>query len=349
MCREIRGRAAQFLEWTVIRDHGVGNLENNYWIGVDLGGTKILAGVFDEEYKRLGRAKIATDSEKGPDAVIGRIHEAVDAAIRKANVSPGEIRGLGMCIPGQVDRRTECVRYAPNLDWRNLELARVPNPSWTWPCHFENDVKLGTFGEFTHGAAKGAQHVLGIFVGTGVGGGLILNGELYSGFNFNAGEIGHTIVHWRKGTELETIAGRRSMMSFAKKLLDDAPKKVRKEWKDIDPAKVKSSELGAMYEKGDMIALQLVEDAAHALGAAVASGLNLLSPEVVVIGGGVAGALGPTFLERIWEIAQRLALPNVADGVRCVPAALEDDSGIVGAAAYARCMVQKGGGTCHAL
>jgi glucokinase len=125
-------------------------------------------------------------------------------------------------------------------------------------------------------------------------------------------------------------------MKRAKKLLVDAPKKVRKDWKELDPAKVKSSELAAMYEKGDMVALQIVEDAAHALGAAVASGLNLLSPEVVVIGGGVAGALGPSFLERIWEIAQRLALPNVADGVRCVPAALQDDSGIVGAAAFAR-------------
>ncbi len=178
--------------------------------------------------------------------------------------------------------------------------------------------------------------MLGIFVGTGVGGGLIINGELYNGFNWNAGEIGHTIVHWRKGTILEAIAGRRSMMQRAGGLLEDAPKKVRKDWKELDPAKVKSSELASLYEKGDMVALQLVEDAAHALGAAVASALNLISPEVVVIGGGVAGALGPSFLERIWEIAQRLALPDVADGVRCVPAALQDDSGIVGAAAYAR-------------
>jgi glucokinase len=311
-------------------------LAKNYWLGVDLGGTKILVGVFHEDYKPIGRAKRPTDADKGTDGIVSQIRLAVEDAIRDAKVDPAEIRGLGMCIPGQVDHRVQIVRYAPNLGWRDFALARIPPPSWTWPCYFENDVKLGTYGEFTHGAAKGARNVVGIFVGTGVGGGLILNGELYHGFNCSAGEIGHTILHWRKGTHLEKIAGRRWMMKHAEKLLKDAPKPVRRDWKGLDPDKVKSSELAVMYEKGDLIAIQLVEEAARALGASVASILNLLSPEVIVIGGGVAGALGPTFLERIWEIAQRLALPHVADGVRFVPAALQDFSGIVGAAAYAR-------------
>jgi glucokinase len=222
------------------------------------------------------------------------------------------------------------------LGWKNLDLATCLPPDWSWPCFVENDVKLGTYGEFTHGAAVGARHVVGIFAGTGIGGGLIVNGEIFSGFNHNAGEIGHTIIHWRKGQDLEAVAGRLSLMKRAATLLEDAPKIIRKDWKGLDPSKVKSSQLAALYHKGDLIALQLVEDAAHALGAAVASVLNLLSPEVIVIGGGVAGALGPNFVERIWELAQRFVLPNVADGVRCVPAALQDDSGIYGAAAFAR-------------
>jgi glucokinase len=314
----------------------VEKLKDQCWIGVDLGGTKILAGVMDEGLRILGRSKLSTQAAKGPDAVITQVRSAVEEAMREAKTETNRIAGLGMCIPGQVDQRRGLVRYAPNIGWRDVELSRIPSPGWTWPCHFENDVKLGTYGEFHHGAAKGARHVLGIFVGTGVGGGLILNGELYNGFNFNAGEIGHVVIHWRKGTGLETIAGRHSMMKRARRLLNDAPKKVRRNWKELNPAKVKSSELAELYDKGDMIAQQLVEDAAHALGAAVGSALNLLSPEVVVIGGGVAGALGPSFLERIWEIAQRYALPHVTDGVRCVAAALEDDSGIVGAAAFAR-------------
>ena len=123
---------------------------------------------------------------------------------------------------------------------------------------------MGTYGEFTHGAAKGAKHVLGIFVGTGVGGGIILNGELYSGFNYNAGEIGHIILHWRRGTELESIAGRKYQMKRAKKLLDDAPKRIRKKWKNIEIEKMKSSQMAEMFAQDDPVVTHLVDDAAKA-------------------------------------------------------------------------------------
>ena len=130
------------------------------------------------------------------------------------------------------------------------------------------------------------------------------------------------------------------MMKRAKEILDDAPKRVRKEWKGVDLDRVKSSQLAEFYQKDDPVAVQIVDDAARALGAAVGSVVNLLSPEVVVVGGGVTGALGETFIERIWEIAQRYTLPGAADRVRCVPAALGDDSGIVGCAAYAKAKLQ---------
>jgi glucokinase len=305
-------------------------------MGVDLGGTKILAGLFDDQFKLLARVKLSTPTEAGVAAVFAHIDQVVGQVVNEAGLTIDQVTGMGLGVPGQVDPRTRQVRYAPNLGWKNLDLATCLPTAWTWPCFVENDVKLGTYGEFTHGAAVGARHVVGIFVGTGIGGGLILNGEIYSGFHFSAGEIGHTVVHWRKGQSLEAIAGRLSLLKRAAAVLDDAPKVVRKEWKGVDPVKMKSSQLAAMYQKADLIALQLVEDAAHALGAAVGSVLNLLSPEVIVIGGGLAGALGPSFVERIWEIGRRFALPNVADGVRCVPAALQDDSGIYGAAAYAR-------------
>jgi glucokinase len=181
-----------------------------------------------------------------------------------------------------------------------------------------------------------------VFVGTGVGGGLILNGDLFTGFNGHAGEIGHVVVHWRRGHSLEAIAGRKHMMKRAKEILDDAPKRVRKEWKGVELESVKSSQLAEFFEKDDPVAVQLVDEAAKALGAAIGGLINLLSPEVVVLGGGVAGALGESFLERVWEIASRFALPGAANGVRCVAAQLEDDSGIVGAAAYARQRVEHG-------
>lgn len=307
-----------------------------YWIGVDLGGTKILAGLFDSSFNLLARAKQPTNSEQGGPVVFGRIIQCVDSVIAESGIDRTQIAGMGLSVPGQIVPNERIVRYAPNLGWRDFDLSSLFPQSWKWPVFIENDVRMGTYGEWSLGAARGSQHVFGVFVGTGVGGGLILDGKLYNGFNGHAGEIGHIIIHWLKGVELEAIAGRRSLMNRAKAMLDDAPKRVRKEWKGIDLTAVKSSQLADFYQKDDPVAVQLVDDAARALGAAIGSVINLLSPEVVVIGGGVAGALGESFRERIWEIAMRYTLPRAAENVRCVPALLEDDSGICGAAVFAR-------------
>ncbi|MFO0801141.1 MAG: ROK family protein [Gemmataceae bacterium] len=311
-------------------------MTGDYWLGVDLGGTKILTGLFDNDLKLLAKSKQPTGAADGPAGVVGRIAAGVDAVLKEAAVDPARVCGMGLGVPGQIVIGTTTVKFAPNLDWRDVDVAPLLPAAWTWPVTLENDVRMGTFGEFAYGAAKGARNVFGVFVGTGVGGGLILNGELFTGFNGNAGEVGHVIVHWRRGSSLESIAGRKYMMKRAKEVLDDAPKRVRKEWKNVDLGKVRSSQLAEFYQKGDLVAVQLVDDGARALGAAVGGVVNLISPEVVVIGGGVAGALGDSFIERVWELAQRYTLPGAAENVRCVAAALGDDSGVIGCAAYAR-------------
>ena len=311
-------------------------MSDGYWLGVDLGGTKILAGLFDDDLRLLARSKHPTGSEGGPAGVFARVDQAVEAVIREAKIDPARVRGMGFGIPGQIDLAGDKVIFAPNLDWRDVNVRPLQPAAWAWPVVLENDVRMATYGEYAFGSARGARHVFGVFVGTGVGGGLILNGELYVGFNGNAGEIGHVVIHWRKGTQLESVAGRKYQMKRAKEILDDAPKRVRKEWKGIDTDRVKSSQLADLYQKDDPVAVQIVDDAARAIGAAVASVVNLLSPEVVVVGGGVTGALGEGFIERIWDVAQRHTLPGTTDGVRCVPAALGDDSGITGCAAFAR-------------
>ncbi|MFO0807508.1 MAG: ROK family protein [Gemmataceae bacterium] len=312
-------------------------MSNDLWIGIDLGGTKILAGLFDDSFTCLARAKEPTPTPaQGPTAVFAAVDRVVTKVLVDAKANRAQIRGMGFGIPGQIDPVNRRVKFAPNLEWHNVDLSALIPADWTWPVTVENDVRAGTYGEWKHGAAKGARHVLGVFAGTGVGGCLILDGKPFYGFNHNAGEIGHIIINWRKGTELEAIAGRRAMMKRAADRLSDSPKRVRKEWKGIDLAKVRSSQLSEFYDKDDPVAVDLIDDAARALGAGIGSVINLISPEVVVLGGGVAGALGESFLERVWEIATRYALPGAASGVRIVPAALQDDSGIVGAAAYAR-------------
>lgn len=307
-----------------------------YWLGVDLGGTKILAGLFDDDLQLVARAKQATNAEEGGQAVLGRVASAVDAVLREATAGPADVRGMGLAVPGQIVPDSTTVRYAPNLGWRDFDLRPLFPEHWTWPIVVENDVRMGTYGEWTRGAARGASHVFGVFAGTGVGGGLILNGRLYHGFNGHAGEIGHIIIGWKKGVELEAVAGRRNLMNRARRVIDDSSRAVRKNWRGVDPTAFKSSQIAQYAEKGEPVISQLVDEAARAIAAGVGTVVNLLSPEVVVIGGGVTEALGPSFAERIWEIAQRYALPRATENVRCVMAALGDDAGITGAAAYAR-------------
>jgi glucokinase len=307
-----------------------------YWLGVDLGGTKILAGLFDNDFNVVARAKQSTNYEEGGPAVFARIVTAVDEALRSAKVDPVDVKGMCLAVPGQIVPESTVVRYAPNLNWRDFDLKPLFPPQWTWPVVVENDVRMGTYGEWQHGAAKGANHVFGIFAGTGVGGGLILNGKLYHGFNGHAGEIGHIIIGWKGGVELEAVAGRRNLMNRAKKVIDDAPKDVRKNWKGLDPTTFKSSQIAEYADKGDPVIGQLVDEAARAIAAGIGTVLNLLSPEVIVIGGGMTKSLGPSFHERIWEVTQRYALPRATENVRCVMAALGDDAGITGAAAYAK-------------
>lgn len=316
-------------------------MSNHHWIGVDLGGTKILTGLFDSEMKLVARVKHPTKPESGAVAVLQNVAHGVENVLQEANVPLESVCGMGFGIPGQIESGTTTVRFAPNLDWRDLDIKPLLPANWHWPIALENDVRMGTYGEFAYGAAKGAKNVFGIFVGTGVGGGLILNGNLFLGFNGHAGEIGHTVIHWRRGTSLEEVAGRKYQMQRAKEILDDAPKRVRKEWKGVDLEKVKSSQLAEYYLKDDPVAVQLIDDAARALGGSIASVVNFVSPEVVVIGGGVTGALGESFIERIWEIANRYTLPEATKGMKCVAAALGDDSGIVGCAAYAKSLYGK--------
>lgn len=311
-------------------------MSDGYWIGVDLGGTKILTGLFDDEFQLLARNKQATGAGEGAAGVFGRVAQSVETAIAEAKIDRAKILGMGFAIPGQIEPGKPVVRFAPNLDWRNVEVPKHLPESWTWPIVLENDVRMGTYGEFARGAARGAKHVFGIFVGTGVGGGFILNGELFTGFNGHAGEIGHIVLHWIKGTTLESVAGRKYLMQRAKAALENAPKPVRKAWKGVDTEKMKSSQLADFYDNDESLAVTLIDDAARALGAAIGSVINLMSPEVIVIGGGLAGALGETFLERIWDIAQKYTLPGAAEGVKFVAAGLEDDAGIIGAAAYAK-------------
>ena len=206
-------------------------------IGVDMGGTKILSAVIDAEGNILGTAKVPTKAGKGAVAVIDRIADCVQKAVSKSGVAAESIQAIGIGAPGPLDPATGVVIFAPNLGWRDVPLKAELEARTGFLTFVDNDVNVGTLGEHVFGAGRGVQNVVGIFVGTGIGGGIILHGELFHGASKTAGEIGHIIVkaggpRCGCGTRgcLEAIASRTAMTKqFQKAILKKGQKSVLSE------------------------------------------------------------------------------------------------------------------------
>ena len=319
-------------------------------IGVDMGGTKILSAVIDSEGNILSTAKVPTKADKGPSIVIDRIAESIQRAVDKSDVDTASIQAVGIGAPGPLDPATGVVIFAPNLRWKDVRLKEELEARVNIPTFVDNDVNVGTLGEHVFGAGKGFQNVVGIFVGTGIGGGIILQGELFHGASKTAGEIGHIIVKaggprcgcGRRGC-LEALASRTAMAKqFQKAILKKGQKSVISELTDGDLRAIRSGVLAKAIRLNDKLTLKIIKKATKYLGIGIGSIVNFLNPEMIILGGGVVEALDDTFLNDIRAAAEKYSLPNTLNGVQIVPAKLGDNSGILGAAALARQRSQTG-------
>ncbi len=313
-------------------------------IGVDMGGTKILSAVIDAEGHILGTAKVPTKADRGASKVIDRIANAIRKAIDKSGVADESIQAVGIGAPGPLDPATGVVIFAPNLGWREVPLKDELEARTGFPTFVDNDVNVGTLGEHVFGAGKGLQNIVGIFVGTGIGGGIILQGELFHGASKTAGEVGHIIVkaggpRCGCGTRgcLEAIASRTAMTKqFQKAILKKGNKSVISELTDGDIGAIRSGVLAKAIRLNDKLTLKVFNKVTKYLGIGIGSIVNFLNPEMVVLGGGVVEAMDDTFLDDIRAATKKYSLPNTLDGVQIVRAKLGDNSGILGAAALAR-------------
>ena len=313
-------------------------------IGVDMGGTKILSAVIDVKGNILGTAKVPTKAGRGAIEVIDRIADCVRKAIDESGVDAESIQAIGIGAPGPLDPATGVVIFAPNLGWRDVPLKAELEARLGFPTFVDNDVNVGTLGEHVFGAGRGVQNVVGIFVGTGIGGGIILQGELFHGASKTAGEIGHIIVkaggpRCGCGTRgcLEAMASRTAMAKqFRKAIRKKGRKSVLSELTGGDLGSIRSGVLAKAVAMNDALTLKVLKKATKYLGIGIGSIVNFLNPEMIVLGGGVVEALDDTFLDNIRAAAKKYALPNTLDGVRIVQAELGDNSGILGAAALAR-------------
>lgn len=317
-------------------------------IGVDLGGTNIEAAAV-REGTILAAKKKKTKADRGVDAVIDRIETTVRKMMDKMDAEPSDFEALCIGAPGAVDPETGVIREAPNLNWKNVALGERLRERLDLPVLVDNDVNIGVMGEYAYGAGKGTRHMVGIFVGTGVGGGLIINGTPHYGGRGAAGEIGHIVVkpHGRQcgcGREgcVEAYASKTAMEAMIREEMKKGRASIVLDvMQDKGKDRLTSSVIEKSLEEKDPLMEEAIQTAQYYLGLLTADLVNTLDPEVVVYGGGVVERLGASFVEPVARTARQHYLQRKgAETIRVVPAELGDDAGPVGAAVVARRRLQ---------
>jgi len=319
------------------------NDKTSYVVGVDFGGTKILAGVFDEKFNCIGRARVSTKADRGVDEVIGRIARSVREAVDEIDLDLKQIKAIGIGAPGAVDSESGKVIFAPNLGWDDVPLKKELEKQVDAPVFLENDCNVCTLGIYEVELKAKPRDVVGIFLGTGIGGGLIVEGQLYSGFNRTAGEIGHMVIQvggpkcgcGNKGC-FEALASRTAIFRTIKEAVKEGQKTILTEMLGPELEDLRSGDLRKAIKRGDKFVEHVIEEAAEYTGIAAANIINLLNPEVIVIGGGLMEQLEDEMLAIIVETAMDYSMPGTTKGIEIIATKLGDDAGITGGAVLAR-------------
>ncbi len=315
-----------------------------YVVGVDLGGTKILAGVFDHSMDCVGTAKLSTKSERGVDKVVERIARCAQDAIDEADLTLKQVAGVGVGAPGSVDFDSGTVIFAPNLEgWKEIPLKKELEKILGVPVFIENDCNVCALGVYVAELKSKPKSMVGVFIGTGIGGGLIIDGKLYSGYGHTAGEVGHMVLEvsgpkcgcGNKGC-LEALASRTAIFQQIKAGIKDGQKTLLTEMLGDDLSDLRSGDLRKAIRRGDKFVDRVIEGAAEYIGIATANLINILNPEVFVLGGGVMEALADEMMGVIVETAKDYAMPGAMKGVEIFASKLGDNAGITGAAVLAR-------------
>lgn len=321
--------------------------DQRFIIGVDLGGTNIVVGAMpDDGTRQYALRSQPTMADMGADVVVNRIVQMVNDVIAVTMAETGAKRsqfaGIGIGAPGPLDREHGIVIVAPNLGWKDFPLRdRVANAVGL-PATLDNDANCATLGEWWIGAARGGRAVVGMTIGTGIGGGLVVDGRLWHGASDVAGEIGHTTIdmHGRRckcGNYgcLEAYASGPNIAERAREQVSGDGESVLTRMVNGNLDQITAHTVYEAAHAGDKIALDVVKETAQFLGAGVANLLNTFNPDVVVIAGGVTQA-GEALFEPLRAEARRRAFRPAFDACRIVPGELDGAAGVVGAVATFR-------------
>lgn len=309
-----------------------------YSIGIDLGGTKILIGLVEKESgKVVSHIKKKTKKEKGPENIVRKMVEGVEELLEESGKSFTEISSIGIGSAGQIDRKNGIIIGAPNLDCYNLNLKEILQNKFNIPVFVGNDVEVATIGEQKFGAGNGCADFVCVFVGTGIGSAIVKNGHIIYGATGTAGELGHIIVDLNGrpcacGAHgcLEAYASRSAIETRIEGALKKGRKSCISEYLEEGKA-ITSSMIRKSIEREDELVTQCVSEASEYLSGGLASVINLINPELIILGGGLIEAVDYFYKQTIKK-AKSKSLPVPAEKIRFSKTILGDYSGVIGAA-----------------
>jgi glucokinase len=322
--------------------------QRDLWVGFDLGGTKMMAAICDSGFQVLGRKRKATKGSEGAEAGIDRVNSAIRRALEEADVEIDRIAGIGIGVPGPLDLENGIVLETPNLGWSNLPIRDILEEEFGVPVVLVNDVDAGVYGESLFGAARDAKCVIGLFPGTGIGGGCVRNGEIFTGHRYSCFEIGHIQVQpdgplcgcGRRGC-LEAVASRLAISSGAARAAFRGQAPALKARAGTDLSNIRSGALAESIREGDTVVEQIVRDAARQLGVAAASLVNILGPDMILLGGGLVEALPGIYVEEVQRAAEQQVMPSFQNTFKVAVASLGDFASVKGAAAWAKVTIER--------
>jgi glucokinase len=305
----------------------------------------MLGGVFNADLRLLGKRRRKTKGAEGAKAGLARIIETIRDAMNEGRVEGEKLAGIGVGCPGQIDLDKGSVIEAANLGWKNFHIGQALEEEFKCPVVVLNDVDAGVYGEFRFGAGKGARCVVGVFPGTGIGGGCVYEGKVLRGKNVSCFEIGHIQINvngvpcgcGRVGC-LETEASRLAIATAAAAAAYRGEAPHLHSMVGTDVSMIRSGVLAEAITAGDAVIERIVKRAASLIGRAVGDVVNLLAPEVVVLGGGLVEAMPELYVECVERAARERAAPPFAKTFKVAAAKLGDDAVIRGAAAWAQAL-----------
>lgn len=310
-----------------------------YYIGIDLGGTNIVAAVVDENYQIVTKASTKTNRPRPAEAIADDMAAMAIQAVKEAGLTMEQIEWVGVGTPGIANSETGIIEFSNNLGFENTPMAELIRRHIDKPVYIENDANAAAYGEYVAGAAKGAKNAVCITLGTGVGGGIIIDGKIYAGSNFGGAEIGHTVINMdgpqcscgRRGC-FEVYSSATGLIRMTKEKMEQVKDSKLHDITAERNGKVSARTAFDAMRLGDAAAQEVVDDYIRALAAGITNTINIFQPDVLCVGGGVCNEGDPLLLPMKALVEKEVYTRNSPKNTKIVIAELGNDAGLIGAA-----------------